>query len=472
MYRRRNQILELAICLADAVAIAFSLFLAGMVRYGSLSALSECEDIRMMYGGVFLLHIALFYFMKVTDGFFRRGRYRELLLCIRYNVLLTTLIIFFGFAIKDMLIISRLMAGYFFVINPFLLWIVHLMVRNRGLLFRMDGRRKENLLIVTDSGRVEDILKVFLRSKETLWTISGIILLDANVQKREIHGIPVLSKKDDYFGFASQHVVDEVFIQVHSIQKNEKILKNMILEFENMGLVVNLNLDLFDLGFSGEKRIYPLESYNVVAFSSRLLDYRMILLKRAMDIVGALVGLCITAVIGIVLAPFLLTESAGPLIFKQRRIGQNGREFYIYKFRSMYVDAEKKKKELLKENDMIGPMFKMEDDPRVTKVGRFIRKTSLDEFPQFWNVLKGDMSLVGTRPPTVDEFQQYDFHQRRRMCFRPGITGLWQVSGRNKIRDFDDVVRLDLEYIDNWSIALDLKIIFKTIFIVLRGTGV
>ena len=146
--------MELAICLADAVAIAFSLFLAGMVRYGSFAALNECEDIRMMYGGVFLLHIALFYFMKVTDGFFRRGRYRELLLCIRYNVLLTTLIIFFGFAIKDMLIISRLMAGYFFVINPFLLWIVHLMVRNRGLLFRMDGRRKENLLIVTDSGQI------------------------------------------------------------------------------------------------------------------------------------------------------------------------------------------------------------------------------------------------------------------------------------------------------------------------------
>lgn len=472
MYRKRNQILELAICLADAVTIAFSLFLAGMVRYGSLAALDQCENIRMMYGAVFLIHIALFYFMKVTDGFFRRGRYRELLLCIRYNVLLTIFIIFFGFAIKNMLIISRLMAGYFFIINTVLLWMVHLLVRNRGLIIRMDSRRKENLLIVTDSERAEAILKVFLRSKETLWTVSGMIFLDdRDVHRKEIHGIPVLSVKDDYFGFASQHVVDEVFIQVRSIQKSEKILKNMILEFENMGLVVNLNLDLFDMGFSGEKRIYPLEGYNVVAFSSRLLDYRMILLKRAVDIVGALAGLCITVLIGIVLAPFLLSESTGPLIFKQRRIGQNGREFNIYKFRSMYVDAEKRKNELLNKNDMIGPIFKIEDDPRITKVGKFIRKTSIDEFPQFWNVLKGDMSLVGTRPPTVDEFQQYDFHQRRRMSFRPGITGLWQISGRNEIRDFDDVVRLDLEYIDNWSIALDFKIIFKTIFTVLRGTG-
>ena len=182
----------------------------------------------------------------------------------------------------------------------------------------------------------------------------------------------------------------------------------------------------------------------MVAFTSRLFDYRMVVLKRLMDIVGAMAGLTITLIVGIVLAPFLLLESPGPLIFKQKRVGVNGRIFDFYKFRSMYADAEERKKELIKQNEMHGLMFKMENDPRITKVGAFIRKTSIDELPQFWNVLKGDMSLVGTRPPTVDEYEQYNYSQKRRISFRPGITGLWQISGRRDITGLDDVVKLDL----------------------------
>ncbi len=245
----------------------------------------------------------------------------------------------------------------------------------------------------------------------------------------------------------------------------------MILEFEKMGIVINLNLDLFNLGVSGEKRIYNLEQYHVVAFSSRLFDYRMVMVKRLIDIIGAILGLALTFFVGLVLAPFLLLESPGPLVFRQKRVGVNGRIFEFYKFRSMYIDAEERKKELMEQNEVQGLMFKMEDDPRVTKVGAFIRRTSIDELPQFWNVLKGDMSLVGTRPPTLDEYHQYSYYQKRRISFRPGITGLWQISGRSDIKDFDEVVKLDLEYIDNWSLLLDFKIIFKTIGVVLRGSG-
>ena len=135
----------------------------------------------------------------------------------------------------------------------------------------------------------------------------------------------------------------------------------------------------------------------------------------------------------------------------------------------MYVDSEERKKELMDKNKMDGLMFKMDNDPRITKVGRFIRKTSIDELPQFFNVLKGDMSLVGTRPPTVDEFKQYETYHKRRLSVKPGITGLWQVSGRNRITNFEDVVKLDLKYIDNWSIALDIKILFKTVAVVFKG---
>ena len=300
----------------------------------------------------------------------------------------------------------------------------------------------------------------------------GVVFLGEHVEEGEINGVPVISDSEEaYLEYATLHVVDEVFIQLDSIQKKESLLKNMILEFEKMGIVVNLNLDLFNLGLTGEKRIYSLEDYHVVAFSSRLFDYRMVLVKRLIDICGALVGLVLTFAIGIFLAPVLLLESPGPLIFKQKRVGVNGRIFDFYKFRSMYKDAEARKKELMAQNEMQGLMFKMENDPRITKVGAFIRKTSIDELPQFWNVLKGDMSLVGTRPPTLDEYQQYSYYQKRRISFRPGITGLWQVSGRSDITDFDEIVKLDLEYIDNWSLLLDFKIIFKTILVVFRGSG-
>ena len=164
-------------------------------------------------------------------------------------------------------------------------------------------------------------------------------------------------------------------------------------------------------------------------------------------------------------------EDHGPVIFKQKRVGRNGRYFYMYKFRSMYTDAEERKKDLMSQNEMNGFMFKMENDPRVTKVGKFLRKTSLDEFPQFFNVLKGDMSLVGTRPPTVDEFKQYETHHKRRLSIKPGITGMWQVSGRSNITDFEEIVRLDTYYIDNWSVGMDLHILFKTISSVLKEEG-
>lgn len=160
-----------------------------------------------------------------------------------------------------------------------------------------------------------------------------------------------------------------------------------------------------------------------------------------------------------------------PAIFVQKRVGKNGRIFNFYKFRSMYIDAEKRKKELMAQNQMQGGMFKMDNDPRITPIGQFIRKTSLDELPQFYNVLVGDMSLVCTRPPTVDEFEKYTPSQKRRLNFKPGITGLWQVSGRSNITDFDEVVKLDVEYIDNWSIWSDIKILLKTIFVVFKKEG-
>ena len=212
----------------------------------------------------------------------------------------------------------------------------------------------------------------------------------------------------------------------------------------------------------------------------RIIPRRQKIIKRVLDICGGTVGLILTGIITLFLAPAIWLSSPGPVFFSQTRIGQNGRRFKIYKFRSMYLDAEKRKKELMERNTINGLMFKMDADPRIigsgpdgTKHGSgwFIRKTSIDEFPQFYNILKGDMSLVGTRPPTEDEWNQYEYHHRARMAIKPGLTGMWQVSGRSNITDFEKVVKLDMDYIKHWNIGLDIKILLKTVIVVLQGQG-
>lgn len=188
-------------------------------------------------------------------------------------------------------------------------------------------------------------------------------------------------------------------------------------------------------------------------------------MKRFIDVVGSLVGLVITGILFIPIAAAIRLDSPGPIFFSQIRCGWMGKRFQIWKFRSMYIDAEARKAELEKQNQVQGAFFKIDNDPRVTKVGRFLRRTSLDELPQFLNVLKGEMSLVGTRPPTPDEVERYEVPEWQRLDVKPGMTGEWQVNGRSTVRKFEDVIRLDLQYQKNWSLMYDLKLIFKTVAI-------
>ncbi len=288
-------------------------------------------------------------------------------------------------------------------------------------------------------------------------------------EKKEIAGIPVVCEYGDMMEYIRRNVVDEVFVHLSS-QTNLPINK-IIKELEVMGVTVDLNINVFEMEIPVQREIERIGNYYTVSFSPKIHSFKQIFFKRVMDIVGAIVGLLITGIVTVFLAPALLIESPGPLFFSQVRVGKNGRRFKIYKFRSMYMDAEERKKELMSQNEMEGLMFKMENDPRVTKVGKFIRKTSIDELPQFWNILKGEMSLVGTRPPTEDEFLQYEGYHRRRLNMTPGLTGLWQVSGRSDTKNFEEIVAMDVEYIDNWSLKEDIKILFKTVGVVLKGKG-
>ena len=285
--------------------------------------------------------------------------------------------------------------------------------------------------------------------------------------------MPVVANLENVLGWIRTASLDEVYINLPLDEEYD--IPELIEELEDMGIVAIVNIPSMEKIVENSKfdnfNCMVKSGYPMVVFSPIIEDNTKLLIKRIVDVLGGLVGTIISLPIILLTAIPLKLESPGPLIFKQQRVGKNGRIFNIYKLRSMYVDADKRKKELMEKNKMEGHMFKMDDDPRITKVGKFIRKYSIDELPQFWNVLKGDMSLVGTRPPTIDEFEKYESHHKRRLSMKPGITGNWQVSGRSNIQDFEEVVKLDCEYIDNWSLGLDLKILIKTVGVVLTHKG-
>jgi lipopolysaccharide/colanic/teichoic acid biosynthesis glycosyltransferase len=228
----------------------------------------------------------------------------------------------------------------------------------------------------------------------------------------------------------------------------------------------------------GERRVlqtlYPFEPLHLpaVVLAPPHIDSHALFFKRILDIVisGLLLAL-LAPIFAIIAVAIKVSTPQLPVFYRWRVVGRNGVEFIGYKFTTMYPDADQRKADLMAQNEMSGPVFKIKNDPRVTPIGRFLRKYSLNELPQIWSVLKGDMSLVGPRPAFRHELERYEFWHKRKLSIRPGITCLWQVSGRNKISNFDDWVRLDLEYIDNWSLWLDMKILARTAWAVVAGTG-
>lgn len=280
--------------------------------------------------------------------------------------------------------------------------------------------------------------------------------------------IPVLGHIRNFKEVLVQHEVDEV---VFAFEKGFPLnLDSNLGKCEEMGISYRIVPSLFDIS-SPRLRVETIQGIPTLTSYSLSIDASGLLWKRILDLFAGLIGFFVFLILYPIMATAIKMDSPGPVLFKQKRVGQNGRMFYLYKYRSMYKDADARKKELLSKSEMSGPIFKIERDPRITRVGRFLRKTSLDEFPQFINVLKGEMSLVGTRPPTPDEVAEYEDWHRRRISLKPGITGLWQISGRNAITDFNEVVKLDLKYIDKWRFLNDLLILWKTVWVVLARKG-
>jgi exopolysaccharide biosynthesis polyprenyl glycosylphosphotransferase len=302
--------------------------------------------------------------------------------------------------------------------------------------------------------------------------IVGVATDDKEQLGHIVHGNKVVTTCDNLLDYVTHHNIDEI-MSFYELSKCDEKLKTAFSKIEEMGIKINLKFTIegFDYIPKSLIRFDRIANVQCVSISRNFISPRKILGKKILDFSGGLIGFLIFVIAYIIVAPIIKFDSKGPVLFSQLRVGRNGRIFKCYKFRSMYTDAEERKKELMAQNEMQGLMFKLESDPRITRVGKFIRRTSIDELPQFLNVLKGDMSLVGTRPPTLDEYQYYEPQHKARVSMNPGLTGLWQVSGRSDIKNFEDVVKLDMQYIDNWSIYLDIKIILLTIKVVLFGKG-
>lgn len=411
--------------------------------------------------------------------FFKRSLYGESviifqIICIIVSALI--LILFWSHLIIDShrLIIGSFALTFFFVD-------IALRTITKAFLLKVfyNSKFSSKLLIVTDNANAEAVLKSLSPYFDWSRSICGVCIMDGDEDATDvsdpnklsqIEGRQVVCTRKNFLEYTSHNNVDEIFVILDSFHSDTN-LRDQLMQIEEMGIKISINIDLFNYLPTSFAKIDKIGGFHTVSISRNYHSFKERFAKKVLDYAGGLVGFLIFCIAFIFIAPIIKLDSKGPVIFAQPRVGKNGRIFKCYKFRSMRTDAEDLKKQLMKNNEMNGLMFKMENDPRITRVGKLIRKTSIDELPQFINVLKGDMSLVGTRPPTIDEYEKYEPRHKARVSMTTGLTGLWQVSGRSNIKDFNDVVKLDMEYIDNWSIWLDIKIILLTIKVVLFGKG-
>ena len=420
-------------------------------------------------------------FSNNYQGIIRRTRAEEGVAVIKNTVAIFAVAIAYLFIVQQSAIASRVQMGLTF----FSFILIDFAVRqiNKHRIQRTDAERKKSLVLITSPPLVSKALEQLEGGDEYHdYFVSSIILLGGkNLMDVPDSGIPTAYLCKEAIDNISHSWVDEVFI----LQPENKSLPSRLMDdLIEMGMTVNYSSEAMSEERWPITETRKLGGYRVLTSSIQMASAGEVALKRVMDIIGGIVGCFFTLILLIFIGPAIYAQSPGPIFFKQERVGRNGKPFKMYKFRSMYLDAEERKTTLMTLNKIEdGMMFKLDDDPRIIGsekkgkdgkpkgIGNFIRNTSIDEFPQFFNVLKGDMSLVGTRPPTMDEWVKYDLGHRVRMSIKPGITGLWQISGRSEITDFHEVVRLDREYIESWSLALDVKILIKTVKVVFQRKG-
>ena len=494
-----------ALVLQLAFVIAYAIRQHGAIPYTAV----KYRILAVMLLMTDILVAAIF---NTMHNVMKRGYYQEAVQTVKQVLLVLVVITLYMFSTQSGDTYSRiaiyLTAGLHFILGYVSRIFLKPIVRKMG-----KNGANTAMILVADETQIPEILKQGNAARDVRYT--GIVLTDRDGTGETIMNIPVVASLKTAADYICREWVDEVFvypehlqdIEIHkssAYQSVEGIIEDSINESEpgdtqkteepeefsvaalieacrQMAIPVHIRLPISNLG---EKSfLEKIGGYSVLTTASNTASPQQLALKRLIDILGGIVGSLIALVVIAVVGPKIKKESPGPILFKQTRIGQNGKKFQIYKIRSMYLDAEARKAELMKDNRVSdGMMFKLDWDPRIignkiengkqiTGIGEKIRSGSWDEWPQFFNILIGQMSLVGTRPPTVDEWEKYKYHHRARLATKPGLTGMWQVSGRSKITDFEEVVKLDTEYINHWSIGLDLRILVKTVKTVFTKDG-
>lgn len=444
--------------LALLSAYLFSYWVSSYLTF--LLGITDYIWVACVFIPVFLFHMNMRNMYNRTTFNYVDRIFRNVVLSAAISGFILTAIIFFA----KQLDYSRIFVGLFVICS--LLFVLAGRFAYLYLAKFNNWRGMSKRVVIVGTGEVIDKFEYFLGKTNLSLNVIGYIPMPGHPDPDVS---PILGELDYLKQIITEHAIDEVVFAVPHY--DSKYLEYYINLCEKLGVTACVVLNLYDLKLS-KVHLAGIGTLPMLTFHTVSLNEIELLIKRVLDIMGAVVGLMITGIASLFIIPMIKLDSKGPIFFKQKRVGQHGRVFLMYKFRTMYVDAEERKNELMNRNKMQGGfMFKMDDDPRITRVGKLLRKTSLDELPQFINVLKGEMSMVGTRPPTLDEVKKYKLHHYRRISIKPGLTGMWQIAGRSDIRDFDEVVRLDTEYIDCWSVWLDIKIILRTILVVMFNKG-
>ena len=461
------------ICLQVAFVLAYALSGYGanpyqLILYRNMAVFMEVADLVVLFA------------MGTLKNVLKRGYYKDFVVTAQHGVILGACLLLYLFMLQEGQQYSRLALILNIVIYILLTYLVRELWKHL-LRKKMEDGENRSLLLVVSADVVSAVVESMKEHNYARYKIAGIAVIDKEMTGKYIDGVKVVANMENAAEYVCKEWIDEVLIVTSGVVPYPK---ELIEQFTETGVTVHLNLAKVQSVPGKKQFVEKVGDYTVLTTSINYASTRDLMLKRLMDIAGGLAGCLITGILFIFVAPAIYIASPGPIFFAQERVGKNGKRFKMYKFRSMYMDAEERKAELMKDNKLGDEkMFKLDFDPRVignkilpdgthkTGIGDFIRRTSIDEFPQFFNVLKGDMSIIGTRPPLISETNFYELHHRARLAIKPGITGMWQVSGRSDITDFEEVVRLDKEYITNWNIGLDIKILLKTILVVFRKDG-
>ncbi len=481
MYRRRHQgwLKHLDFMIIDIVCMHIAFALSYITRHGWENPYANA-GYRSLAIVLTLINIFVVMYNSSFKNVLKRGYYAEFAQAIKHVFWVEVLISLYMFVIQMGEIYSRIFFGFLGLYYLILSYCMRILWKQHLATVRVTTNCPALFIITTDE-RKEQIVHRLQEIHKGQYNLIGICITDRNRTGEKVLDVPVTTNLENVLEYLCREWVDEVYV---SLPIDAECAKELLDGLAAMGLVIHMEMQYYtDIEWQ-KQMVGKMAGKTVLTVGMNFATARQIFFKRLIDIIGGLVGCLITILLTIIIGPLIFIQSPGPIFFSQMRIGKNGKPFKMYKFRSMYLDAEERKAELMKENRVTdGLMFKLDYDPRIIGckklpdgtikkgLGNFIRDWSLDEFPQFFNVLLGSCSLVGTRPPTKEEWEKYDLHHRARLAFKPGITGLWQVSGRSNITDFEDVVKLDTKYIKEWTMGLDFRILLKTVQVVLKKDG-